>query len=55
VFGSYAFFALTRPLRAGDLLPPFGGRLNDTRMPSMAEDVTTDLITMLLRVAGSRR
>ncbi len=30
-------------------------RLNTARIPSMAEDVTTDLMTMLLRATGSRR
>jgi hypothetical protein len=33
----------------------FLARLNTARIPSIAEDVTTDLMTMLLRATGSRR
>ncbi len=34
---------------------PPGLRLNGARMPSMAEEVATDFVTVRSRVAGSRR
>ncbi len=43
---------MTRPVM--EYRPP-GLRLNGARMPSTAEEVATDLVTVRSRVAGSRK
>jgi hypothetical protein len=42
-------------LRAAVVVSARAGRLNNARIPSIADDVTTDLITMVSRTAGLRR
>lgn len=49
----YRFFGEEEVLREN--APLRASRLNGARMPSMAEDVATDLSTVRLRTAGSRR
>jgi Fic/DOC family len=53
--GDHFFFRLRRRLRTATALSARVAPLNSARIPSIADDVTTDLITMLSRTAGSRR
>ncbi len=49
------FFVVVRGVVASDLRTPFVIRWKGARMPSTAEELATDLNTILSRIAGSRR